>query len=177
MARRVGTNRRRIPLLLLALFVIASGTVYLASNEVARSYTGLARVSVSIPTTLVITTPVNGAKVSVAQVDKTLGVYHFIHVAAVLTKADGTPITNETILFTADTSNGVTAGSGLICAAQTDNTGAAGCPSDTKIPTAEFSGAPSAFVATFQGRGPLQAATANVCLDVVGAGQSNSKCP
>lgn len=151
--------RKRIGVLLLAVPSLLAGSAYLASNDVPVTYAGVVHFDVSIPTRLTVTNDEgNNATVNLAQSAHVQDSYHFAHVAAHLTTADGSDLGGETVTFTTDTSR---SGAGVICQATSDDKGIAKCPNNTKIATTEFSGVPTTFVATFAGDGSLQSSTAS----------------
>lgn len=166
MLRRRLRSRHSVACLVLAVPVALAGTAYLASNVVPVTHAGVSQVTVSISTTLTFVDPDEKAKVDVAQSGKELDSYHFINVAAQLSAADDSPVAGETITFTTDTSK---ASAGVICQDTTDADGIARCPNDTKIPTSEFSGTPTKFVATFAGDGALAASTVSGDLRLLAA--------
>lgn len=151
-----GRRRRRVLSLLLVAPILGLGTAFLAANVVDASYAGQTLVTVAVPTSISAT---DSAKINMSQQDQH-DYYHFINVSATLS-GGGVPLVGEVIHFTAE--------GGVICDAVTDANGEADCPSDTKVPTSDFTGSvPTTFTATFAGEGSLVGSSATGALTQVG---------
>jgi hypothetical protein len=119
---------------------MVAGTALMASNTVAPSHAGTVHRDVQISTTLSAET----ASIGEPAGDNT---YEFHDLTATLTDG-GHALAGQVVKFSAD---GV-----LLCTDTTGPGGVASCANPTSTPTAQFSGKPTSYTATFTGSGPLQ---------------------